>query len=105
MNATALSLVLAAAVVHAAWNLAAKRVSSGGPQFVWLYYTVSAVVLLPVTVVLLAVEPQRPQWSWLLAARSRQPVFARCSARFTWGAAATGRRRGAARRAAAAPRR
>jgi drug/metabolite transporter (DMT)-like permease len=67
MNATALSLVLVAAVVHAAWNLAAKRISSGGTQFVWLYYTVSAVVLLPVTVVLLAVEPERPQWSWLLA--------------------------------------
>ena len=68
MNTTALSLVLTAAVVHAAWNLAAKRISSGGTQFVWLYYTVSAVLLLPVTVVLLAVEPQRPQWSWLLAA-------------------------------------
>jgi drug/metabolite transporter (DMT)-like permease len=68
MNATALSLVLVAAVVHAAWNLAAKRISSGGTQFVWLYYTVSAVVLLPVTVVLLVVEPQRPQWSWLVAA-------------------------------------
>jgi drug/metabolite transporter (DMT)-like permease len=68
MNTTALSLVLVAAVVHAAWNLAAKRIRSGGTQFVWLYYTVSAVVLLPVTVVLLVVEPQRPQWSWLLAA-------------------------------------
>ncbi|WIY02066.1 DMT family transporter [Amycolatopsis mongoliensis] len=68
MNATALSFVLVAAVVHAAWNLAAKRISSGGTQFVWLYYTASAVVLLPVTVVLLVVEPQRPQWSWLVAA-------------------------------------
>jgi drug/metabolite transporter (DMT)-like permease len=68
VNTTALSLVLVAAVVHAAWNLAAKRIQSGGTQFVWLYYTVSAVVLLPVTVVLLVVEPQRPQWSWLLAA-------------------------------------
>ncbi|HET6709049.1 DMT family transporter [Amycolatopsis sp.] len=68
MNATALSLVLVAAVVHAAWNLAAKRVSSGGTQFVWLYYTVGAVLLLPVTVGLLLVEADRPQWSWLLAA-------------------------------------
>ncbi|MCR6483321.1 DMT family transporter [Amycolatopsis sp. OK19-0408] len=68
MNTTALSFVLVAAVVHAAWNLAAKRISSGGTQFVWLYYTVSAVVLLPVTVVLLVVETDRPQWSWLLAA-------------------------------------
>jgi drug/metabolite transporter (DMT)-like permease len=68
MNTTALSFVLAAAVLHAGWNLAAKRIRSGGTQFVWLYYTVSAVILLPVTVVLLIVEPQRPQWSWLLAA-------------------------------------
>ncbi|MDQ7806965.1 DMT family transporter [Amycolatopsis sp. A133] len=68
MNATALSLVLVAAVVHAAWNLAAKRVSSGGTQFVWLYYTAGAVLLLPVTVVVLVVEDDRPQWSWLLAA-------------------------------------
>ena len=68
MNTTALSFVLAAAVLHAVWNLAAKRIRSGGTQFVWLYYTVSAVILLPVTVVLLIVEPQRPQWSWLLAA-------------------------------------
>lgn len=68
MNATALSLVLVAAVVHAVWNLAAKRVTSGGTQFVWLYYTASAVLLLPVTVVLLAVEAGRPQWSWLFAA-------------------------------------
>ncbi|EOD66392.1 EamA family transporter [Amycolatopsis vancoresmycina] len=68
MNTTALSLVLAAAVVHAGWNLAAKRVTSGGTQFVWLYYTASAVLLLPVTGVLLAVEQQRPQWSWLVAA-------------------------------------
>ncbi|SEF32920.1 EamA-like transporter family protein [Amycolatopsis pretoriensis] len=68
MNATALSLVLVAAVVHAGWNLAAKRISSGGTQFVWLYYTVGAVVLLPITVGQLVVEADRPQWSWLLAA-------------------------------------
>ncbi|RJQ86464.1 EamA family transporter [Amycolatopsis panacis] len=61
-------MVLAAAVVHAVWNLAAKRVSGGGAQFVWLYYTVSAVLLLPFVVVALVVEPERPQWSWLGAA-------------------------------------
>ncbi|MGW3959390.1 DMT family transporter [Amycolatopsis sp. NPDC005003] len=68
MNVTALSLVLVAAVVHAAWNLVAKRISSGGTQFVWLYYTTSAVLLLPVTIVLLVTGTDRPQWSWLLAA-------------------------------------
>ncbi|QRP48348.1 DMT family transporter [Amycolatopsis sp. FDAARGOS 1241] len=68
MNTTALSFVLVAAVVHALWNLAAKRVTFGGPRFVWLYYTVSAVVLAPVVAVTLLVEPQRPQWTWLVAA-------------------------------------
>ncbi|GAA3560330.1 EamA family transporter [Amycolatopsis ultiminotia] len=68
MNGTALVMVLIAAVVHAGWNLAAKRVSSGGARFVWLYYTVSAVGMLPVVVVALAVEPERPQWTWLGAA-------------------------------------
>jgi drug/metabolite transporter (DMT)-like permease len=67
MNSTALTLVLTAAVVHATWNLAAKRITAGGTQFVWLYYTVSAIVLLPVTVIAVAVEAERPQWTWLLA--------------------------------------
>ncbi len=61
-------MVLVAAVVHAAWNLAAKRVSGGGPRFVWLYYTVSAVAMLPVVAVALVLEPERPQWTWLVAA-------------------------------------
>ncbi|SFK33642.1 Multidrug transporter EmrE [Amycolatopsis sacchari] len=68
MNGTALALVLVAAVVHAGWNLAAKRVAGGGAAFVFLYYTVSAVVCVPVAVVALVVEAGRPQWTWLLAA-------------------------------------
>ncbi len=68
MNATALSLVLIAAVIHAAWNLAAKRIRRGGARFVWAYYSLSAVVLVPVMAVSLAIEPQRPQWTWLFAA-------------------------------------
>ncbi|WP_370947846.1 EamA family transporter [Amycolatopsis sp. cg5] len=67
MNGTALGLVLVAAVVHALWNLAAKRVVDGGAAFVFLYYTTSAVVFLPVAIVLLCTESERPQWSWLLA--------------------------------------
>ncbi|ANN19619.1 multidrug DMT transporter permease [Amycolatopsis orientalis] len=67
VNATALSLVLAAAVIHAGWNLAAKRIRRGGARFVWAYYSLSAVMLIPVMVISLAVEPQRPQWTWLLA--------------------------------------
>ncbi|WP_037310641.1 EamA family transporter [Amycolatopsis orientalis] len=67
VNATALSLVLAAAVIHAGWNLAAKRIRRGGARFVWAYYSLSAVMLIPVMVIALAVEPQHPQWTWLLA--------------------------------------
>ena len=66
MNGFALSLVLVAAVVHAVWNLAAKQVGDGGSRFVFLYYTVSAVVFGPVAVVQLLLE--RPQWTWILAA-------------------------------------
>ncbi|RSM77463.1 EamA family transporter [Amycolatopsis sp. WAC 01375] len=68
MNATALSLVVIAAVIHAGWNLAAKRIRRGGARFVWAYYSLSAILLVPVMAVSLAVEPQRPQWTWLFAA-------------------------------------
>ena len=66
MHGFALGLVVVAAVVHAIWNLAAKRVGDGGAPFVFLYYTVSALVFGPVAVVLLFWE--RPQWIWVLAA-------------------------------------
>ncbi|RSM60608.1 EamA family transporter [Amycolatopsis sp. WAC 01376] len=68
MNATALSLVVIAAVIHAGWNLAAKRIRRGGARFVWAYYSFSAILLVPVMAVSLAVEAQRPQWTWLFAA-------------------------------------
>ncbi|QFU92849.1 EamA family transporter [Amycolatopsis sp. YIM 10] len=68
MNVTALLLVLGAAVVHAGWNLAAKRVADGGARFVFLYYTVTAVVFAPVAAVSLLFADERPQWTWLLAA-------------------------------------
>lgn len=64
VNGTALGLVIFAAVVHAGWNLAAKRVDAGA-GFVSLYYTVSAVVCVPVAVTALVVQHQRPQWTWL----------------------------------------
>ncbi|MBN6037501.1 EamA family transporter [Amycolatopsis sp. 195334CR] len=68
MNVTALLLVLGAAVVHAGWNLAAKRVAGGGARFVFLYYTVTAVVFAPVAAISLLFADERPQWTWLLAA-------------------------------------
>lgn len=67
MNVTALSFVLLAAAVHAVWNLAAKRVVSEGARFVWAYYTVSAVAVLPLVVVALVLGPQPPSWTWVLA--------------------------------------
>jgi drug/metabolite transporter (DMT)-like permease len=58
MTATALGLVLIAAVFHAIWNLMAKR-AGGGPAFVWLYGTTSAFLLLPLAVALFFVgHPQ-----------------------------------------------
>src|SRR5205085_10386521 len=52
MTMTALGLVLAAAVLHAAWNLLAKR-AGGGAALVWLYGTASAALLTPPAVALL----------------------------------------------------
>jgi drug/metabolite transporter (DMT)-like permease len=49
MSAAALLLVLLAAVVHATWNLLAKRVSAttSAPAFVWLYGALSAALYTP----------------------------------------------------------
>jgi drug/metabolite transporter (DMT)-like permease len=58
MTATALGLVLVAALLHAVWNLLAKR-AGGGPVLVWLYGTVSTVLLTPPVIVLFAVR--RPE--------------------------------------------
>jgi drug/metabolite transporter (DMT)-like permease len=46
MTGVALGLVLAAAFLHATWNLLAKR-AGGGAELVWLYGTISAVLLTP----------------------------------------------------------
>ena len=46
MTPAAVGLVLAAAVVHATWNLLAKRVGGGAP-FVWLFGTLSVVCYAP----------------------------------------------------------
>ena len=55
MTSAALGLILIAAVLHALWNLVAKR-AGGGPAFVWLYGTISALLLLPVALVLVFVQ-------------------------------------------------
>jgi drug/metabolite transporter (DMT)-like permease len=46
MNASALALVITGALLHALWNVAAKK-ASGGLAFVWLYGIVSLAAALP----------------------------------------------------------
>lgn len=47
-------MVLSAAVLHAIWNIAAKRVADGGYLFVFCYAALSAVLWLPIGMVVLA---------------------------------------------------
>ncbi|WP_080873525.1 DMT family transporter [Oceanobacillus timonensis] len=46
MSAWALAIVVVSAVIHATWNILAKK-SSGGAAFVWLYMLTSAVIYAP----------------------------------------------------------
>ena len=48
MTGFALTLVLAAAFVHATWNFLAKR-AGGGAAFVWLFAFLSAIIYFPLT--------------------------------------------------------
>ena len=68
MSGQALALVLTAAVLHALWNLAAKRVEVDGVSFVWLYVAGSAVIWVPVAAIWVALAHEHPRWSWLYAA-------------------------------------
>jgi drug/metabolite transporter (DMT)-like permease len=47
MTFFALALVLVAAVIHATWNLFAKRVGAGGAIFVWLFGLFSVFIYAP----------------------------------------------------------
>jgi len=46
MNTTAMALVVSGALIHATWNLFAKKASGGAP-FVWLYGVVSLIAAFP----------------------------------------------------------
>jgi drug/metabolite transporter (DMT)-like permease len=63
MTLFALTLVLAAAVFHATWNLLAKQVGDGGVVFVWLFGLCSALIYLPLAVVVVLV--QKPHLGWV----------------------------------------
>src|SRR5215216_5267919 len=56
MTVFALMLVLAAAVLHATWNLLAKRVGDGGAVFVWLFGCCSVLIYAPLAVVVVLVS-------------------------------------------------
>jgi len=61
MSALALSLILAAAVVHASWNYFLKR-SGGGTVFVWLFATLSALIYAPLAAAV--IWWQKPVFEW-----------------------------------------
>lgn len=68
MSPAALALVLTAALLHATWNLAAKRVTDGRVAFIWLYVVASAVIWIPVGVAWVVATGERPVWAWLWTA-------------------------------------
>ena len=47
MSYTALLLIVLAALVHATWNLLAKRAAQGGPAFVFVYSAIATALYLP----------------------------------------------------------
>ncbi|HEV2127602.1 MAG TPA: DMT family transporter [Thermomicrobiales bacterium] len=59
MSILALSLILASAVIHATWNLFAKRLSGGG-ETVWLFTAAAAALYAPVAAVTIAVTGYQP---------------------------------------------
>lgn len=54
------ALILGGAVAHAAWNLVVKRSAVSGPTFVWLTVVATTVLLLPVAIVIVLLDP--PSW-------------------------------------------
>jgi drug/metabolite transporter (DMT)-like permease len=61
MTLLALSLILAAAVIHASWNYFLKR-SGGGTVFVWLFAGLSALIYAPLAA--LVMWWQKPVFGW-----------------------------------------
>ncbi|MBD2001101.1 EamA family transporter [Leptolyngbya sp. FACHB-541] len=61
MTSLALSLVVAAAFIHASWNFLAKRVS-GGVTFVWLFGVLSTLLYAPLAIAILV--KQHPHLGW-----------------------------------------
>ncbi len=67
MTTGVLGLVLAAALCHALWNIAAKHVDGDGYTFVWCYVVGSTVLWLPIGLILLWRAGGPWTWAMLLA--------------------------------------
>jgi drug/metabolite transporter (DMT)-like permease len=68
VSGTALALVVAAALLHATWNLAVKGVSGGADRvaFVWVYIVASVALWLPIGLVWVLATGERPTGWWLV---------------------------------------
>ncbi len=65
MSLVPLALVVIAALIHASWNLLAKRAAPAGAPFVFAYNVVATVAYLPWVIWLLATREQT--WNWPIA--------------------------------------
>lgn len=77
MTALALGLVLASAVMHATWNLVAKRTVAGQP-FLFIAYVVGAVAYTPFAIAIVVVSQPRLGWialAFVLMAVVLQTVY------------------------------
>lgn len=55
MSLAGLTLVLSAAFCHATWNFFVKRIN-GGPELIWLFSVLAALIYLPVAIWIVVVE-------------------------------------------------
>ena len=55
VSLSALALVLAAACCHATWNFLIKKIN-GGPELVWLFSAIAAVLYLPFALAIYVIE-------------------------------------------------
>ncbi|TGD13819.1 EamA family transporter [Brevibacterium sp. S111] len=74
MTFPVLGLVLLASVAHALWNLAAKSVTGKGYAFVLAYHGLSAILLVPIAIIIIASGSQPLNWT-LVGAAGLSAVF------------------------------
>lgn len=77
MTILALGLILGSAVIHATWNLFAKRLTGGG-ETVWLFTTIATMLYAPVAAIVLVLSRYRPsgiEWLFLLGTGALQTLY------------------------------